>query len=88
MSQVTQIIQQNIASETKKKITPLNSIRQHCLWCCCESKKEVRQCPAKDCTLYPFRLGRNPFQKRTNLTDEEKQKIAKRLRSSRKHENN
>jgi len=65
-----------------KKITPLNSIRAYCLWCCCESKKDVRQCSAKCCTLYPFRLGKNPFQKRKELTVEEKQKISNRLRSS------
>jgi hypothetical protein len=92
MSQQTTETQNNTkheSSETKKekRITPLNSIRQHCLWCCCDSMKEVRQCSVTDCKLYPFRMGKNPFQKRRELTDEEKQKITDRLRSSKKHEN-
>lgn len=57
----------------ERKITPLNSIRQYCLRCCCDSMKEIRLCPAKDCILHPFRLGKNPFQTHRELTDEEKQ---------------
>ena len=31
-----------------------------CLECCCGQYKEVRLCPAKDCSLYPFRFGKTP----------------------------
>lgn len=50
--------------------TPLKAVRQYCLSCVCGSKKEVRLCVCKDCSLYPFRFGRNPFQSRT-LSEEE-----------------
>jgi hypothetical protein len=32
-------------------------IREKCLDCCAGSYKEVRDCPAGDCPLYPFRFG-------------------------------
>jgi len=43
---------------TDKLPTPLRSIRNHCLWCCCEVSKEVALCPADDCSLWPFRSGK------------------------------
>ena len=46
-----------------KTITPIKSIRQHCLECCCQQKGEVLNCQIKDCPLYPFRLGKNPNRK-------------------------
>lgn len=43
-----------------KYTTPLKAIRLKCLDCCCGSAHEVRQCTAERCSLYPFRLGKNP----------------------------
>ena len=40
--------------------TPLKAIRQKCLDCCCESAKEVRLCTCADCSLFQYRLGKNP----------------------------
>ena len=47
----------------KKKLTPLKAIRAKCLECSGGSPKEVRFCPAEDCSLFPFRLGKNPHRK-------------------------
>lgn len=44
---------------------PVKAIRLKCLDCCCGSIKEVDLCPCKDCSLYPFRYGKNPYSKRT-----------------------
>lgn len=41
-------------------MTPLKSIRRKCLDCCCGSAQEVRLCAVKNCTLYPYRLGKRP----------------------------
>jgi len=41
-------------------MTPLKAIRLKCLDCVCDVPKEVRLCPATDCPLYPFRMGKNP----------------------------
>ena len=39
-------------------LTPLGAIRARCLWCCLNSRREVSLCPAKNCPLWFFRLGR------------------------------
>ena len=44
----------------KKKLSPLKAIRLKCLDCMCGNAAEVRRCPCEDCTLYPFRFGKNP----------------------------
>lgn len=38
----------------------VRAIRQRCLECC-EKPMEVKACGAKDCPLYPFRMGKNPY---------------------------
>ena len=40
--------------------TPIQSIREKCLDCCCGSYKEIRLCTIKDCALYPYRMGTRP----------------------------
>ena len=39
--------------------TPLKAIRRKCLDCCGTSR-EVELCRITDCSLHPYRLGRNP----------------------------
>jgi len=39
-------------------LTPLKSVRKYCLWCCCNNESEVKQCPATNCALHKFRLGK------------------------------
>ena len=41
-------------------MTPLRAIREKCLDCCCQQPTEVRDCHIKTCTLWPFRMGKNP----------------------------
>jgi hypothetical protein len=38
----------------------VKTIRKHCLYCCNNSRKLVRECPDESCPLYKFRLGTNP----------------------------
>jgi len=53
---------------------PVSAIREFCIGCVGGSVngrkplKMVRECPATSCPLHPFRMGRNPFDKR-NLTE-------------------
>jgi hypothetical protein len=39
-------------------LTPMQAIRERCLWCCLNARKEVALCPSKKCPLWPFRMGR------------------------------
>ncbi len=55
-----------------KSESPLFAIREKCLDCCAGSNLEVKMCVIQDCSLYPFRLGKNPYLKRI-LTEEQKE---------------
>lgn len=57
-------------------MTPLKAIRKKCLECCCGQYKEVRLCPSKDCSLYPFRFGKNPNRLRTGPNVSVSEKVA------------
>lgn len=41
-------------------MTPIKSIRAKCLDCCCSQPSEVRLCPAENCPLWPYRMGKRP----------------------------
>ena len=56
--------------------SPTKSVRLYCLSCCCESSMEVKLCPAIECPLHPFRMGKNPYRKTKTLTEEQKQRMA------------
>ena len=43
-----------------KRLTPIKAIRAKCLDCCCDSVSEVRLCELTNCTLHPYRMGKNP----------------------------
>ena len=63
-----------------KQLSPLKTIRKYCLECCRESAHEVKLCPATDCPLYVYRLGKTG---RTRvMTDEAKQELVDRLNKS------
>ena len=62
-----------------RQLTPLKAIRLHCLDCCCGQSKEVRLCPATDCSLHGFRLGKNPNIKPRDYTPEERESMRARL---------
>lgn len=45
----------------------LKAIRERCLDCSCYQPGEVAHCPAKNCSLWPFRVGRDPNPARGRL---------------------
>jgi len=42
----------------------LKAVRQNCLQCCCGNAAEVRRCHLVWCPMWPYRMGRNPFQRK------------------------
>ena len=44
---------------------PRTAIRAMCVQCSGGMLKEVAECRASKCALYPFRMGENPFNKKT-----------------------
>lgn len=63
----------DLQCHTKKPI--LKVIREKCLDCCAGQHCEVRLCHIKDCPLWPYRMGKNPFHLRT--TTKKQREIAK-----------
>ena len=41
-----------------ERISRSKAIRLKCLDCCCDQAAEVRKCPATDCPLWRYRMGR------------------------------
>lgn len=64
---------------------PVKAIRAFCLECSGDSTAEVKNCPRVNCPLYPFRMGKNPYRQRREMTEEEKKVLADRLREARKN---
>ncbi|MBO5967300.1 MAG: hypothetical protein J6S14_02245 [Clostridia bacterium] len=40
-------------------------------------------CPATDCALYPFRLGKNPYRTRREMSEEQKARMTAVLAAAR-----
>ncbi len=59
---------------------PVKAIRAYCLNCCLESANEVRNCPAEDCQLWHFRMGKNPYRTKREMSEEQKAAAVERLR--------
>ncbi len=41
--------------------SPITAIRAFCVGCMGGQVYEVRKCTKRNCQLYPFRMGKNPF---------------------------
>jgi len=54
-----------IARYAQKVKNPRTAIRAKCVECSGGSLKEVNECPVDTCALHPFRMGVNPFNKKT-----------------------
>ena len=63
-------------------LTPIKAIRAKCLDCCAGQFSEVKLCPVPSCSLYPYRLGKNPNRTST-MTDEQKEAARDRLNRAR-----
>lgn len=61
---------------------PVKAIRAKCLDRCCGSAHEVSLCPCEDCSLYPFRYGKNPYRKK-DYTEEERAAMCERMKKAR-----
>lgn len=64
-----------------KKVSSLKAIREYCLDCS-SSSHIVKTCNINDCPLYEFRLGKNPNYKKRDLTEEQREVMAERLRKN------
>ena len=66
--------------EVRENTNVLRAIKLKCLDCSTYNINEIKECPVKECPLYPFRLGKNPFRKR-ELSEEERSKLSERMKN-------
>lgn len=69
--------------EERKPLSTIKAIRAKCLDCATTSN-EVRLCPVKQCPIWVYRFGKNPYRKGREWTEEERRAVAERLASYRK----
>ena len=67
--------------EVSENTNPLRAIKLKCLDCSTYNINEIKECPVKKCPLYPFRLGKNPFRKKKELSEEERNKLSERMKN-------
>ena len=53
-----------------ERVSRSKAIRLKCLDCCCDQAAEVRKCPATNCPLWRFRMGREIKDENTSFSDE------------------
>ena len=64
-------------------MNPLKAIRAKCLDCCAEHPSLVAECHITACALHPFRMGKNPFRQKRELSEEQRAAGAARLAAAR-----
>lgn len=67
--------------EVSDNTNVLRAIKLKCLDCSTYNILEIKECPVKNCPLYPFRLGNNPFRKKKELSEEERTKLSERMKN-------
>ena len=68
--------------EYKKSV--LKAVKEHCKnTCCCGDMESWKNCTIKECMLWPFRMGKNPFRKKREMTGAQRTAAAERLRKAR-----
>lgn len=69
----------NFETDPIKKL--IDAVKYKCQHdCCCDDYDSWVNCPVNTCALWPYRLGENPFNKKT-FSEEEKQKRSERMRN-------
>lgn len=62
-------------------ISAQKAIKAKCLDCCGFQKEEVKQCTCVVCPLWPFRLGKNPYKKKKEFTEEQLEERRARMKN-------
>lgn len=66
--------------------TPLSAIHNFCISCMGDQPRLVKDCPSKNCPLWPYRTGHNTNSKRA-MTEEQRQMAAERMKKAREAKN-
>ena len=53
-----------------ERVSRSKAIRLKCLDCCCDQAAEVRKCPATNCPLWRYRMGREIKDENDEFSDD------------------
>ena len=75
-----EIANQNISKNSQKN--PVKAIRAKCIDCCGaeDYNKRIAECDIVKCALHPFRMGKNPYRQKKQLTEEQQAMYKERAR--------
>ena len=79
--EMTQKIENEILKS--KANSPQKAIVNFCISCMGYHKTWVKECTATTCPLYEFRLGKNPYRKTREYSEEELQELKDRAKKAR-----
>lgn len=67
----------------EKPKSPMRAIRAKCLDGSGGSSAEAKICPVRECPLFAFRNGRNPYRQKREMSEEQRAKAVERLARAR-----
>jgi hypothetical protein len=74
---------EDIRNTIETSTNPVKAIRAKCLDCCCGQYSEVTACTVKQCALFHFRFGKNPYRSKRELSPEAKEAASLRFKNVR-----
>ena len=77
-----EIANQNISKNSQKN--PVKAIRAKCIDCCGaeDYNKRIAECDIVQCALHPFRMGKNPYRQKKQVSEEQKEKFSERMKKA------
>lgn len=63
--------------------SPLDACKEFCFECCGYDRTMVKNCNSTLCSLHPFRNGTNPYRKKIEYTEEQKEAMRDRMSKAR-----
>ena len=77
-----EIANQNISKNSQKN--PVKAIRAKCIDCCGaeDYNKRIAECDIVKCALHPFRMGKNPYRQKKQISEEQKEKFSDRMKKA------
>lgn len=64
----------------RKYKSPCQAIKAKCFDCCAGGARKVDACTIKDCELFAYRSGKNPFSARRQMSEEQRQAASERFK--------
>ena len=80
MEDARDVADNNISKKSQRN--PVKAIRAKCIDCCGaeDYTNRIRDCEITKCAIHPFRMGKNPYREKKQLTEEQQAMYKERAR--------